>query len=48
MLLPLKMGVWCIYAYSLFEWNSWDIRGLRCAMLELISATFFRRNTLLF
>ena len=28
MLLPLKVGVCCIYAYSLFVWDSRDIRGL--------------------
>ena len=28
MLLPLKKGVCCIYAYSLFVWDSSDIRGL--------------------
>ena len=28
MLLPLKMGVCCIYAYSLFVWDSRDIRDL--------------------
>ena len=45
MLLSLKMGVCSIYAYSLFAWDSWDIRGLRYATLEFISAAFLRTNT---
>ena len=32
-------------AHSLFVWDNRDIRGLRCAMLEFVSATFFERNT---
>ena len=28
MLLPLKVGVYCIYVYSLSVWDSRDIRGL--------------------
>ena len=39
------MGVCCIYAYGLFVWDSMDIRSLRCAMTEFMSATFLRRNT---
>ena len=31
-------------AHSLFVWDNRDI-GLRCAMLEFVSATFFERNT---
>ena len=43
--LVIKMSVCCIYAHSLFVWDSKDIRGLRSAMLEFVSATFRRRNT---
>ena len=40
------MGVCCIYAHSLFTWDdNRDIRGLNCAMLEFISATFLWGKT---
>ena len=42
--LAIKMGVCCLCVYNLFMWDSRDIRGLRCAMLELLSATFLRKN----
>ena len=32
-------------AYSLFMWDSRNIRGLRCAMLEFVSGTFLWRST---
>ena len=40
----IKMGVCCLCVYSLFVWDSRDIIGLKCAMLEFISATFLRKN----
>ena len=31
---------WVCAAYNLFVWDSRNIRGLRCAMLEFISGIF--------
>ena len=36
---------WVSVAYSLFVWDSRNIRGLRYVMLEFISGIFLWRNT---
>ena len=44
--LAIKMLVCWIYAHSLFaKDDKRDIKGLRCIMLQLISATFLWENT---
>ena len=44
-IIAIKDGCLLHIFYSLFVLDSWDIRRLRCAMLEFISATFLWRNT---